>query len=165
MPNFAHMNNPFSILRLLVRSVRPSRARDMIAVKDGFWLRRGYDALTFFGFVITHTQNEADHFNRHYDELKNHEMIHLRQAQACHDSWLLFYVRYLWYYLRALPYNRKVRNAAYRLNPFEIEAYRHMNDLGYADRCREEGAIEWRQWARLSVGERMKLYLAPQSSK
>ena len=157
------MNNPFKILLLLGKVVRPSLAKDMPAVRDGFWLGRGYAALTFFGFVVTHTQAEADHFNRLYDELKNHEMIHLRQAQNCRDSWLLFYVRYLWYYLRALPYNRKLKNAAYKLNPFELEAYRHMDDLGYADRCREGGATEWREWARLSVGERMRLLKAPQN--
>ena len=154
---FASMNNPFRILRLLKRVVRPSRADDMVAVRDGFWLKHGYAALTFFGYVVTRTQAEADRLNRHYDELKNHEMIHLRQAQSCHDSWLLFYARYLWYYVRALPYNRKLKNAAYLLNPFEMEAYAHMSDLAYADRCRHEGATEWRRYARLPVSRRMEL--------
>ena len=50
-------------------------------------------------------------------------MIHLYQARACHDSWLLFYLRYGWYWLMALRYRRHLENAGYRLNPFEMEAY------------------------------------------
>ena len=133
------MNNPFSLLRLLTKAVRPSRTANMTAVSDAFWLRRGYDALTFFGFIVTHSRQEADHINSHYDELKNHEMIHLRQAQATGDSWIRFYLLYIWYCLRALPMNR------------------HMNDLGYADRCKE-GAQEWRRYVKMGYRERRAVY-------
>ena len=61
--NFAPVNNPLSIFRLLFKAVKPSRTVDMAAVCDAFWLRRGYDALTFFGFILTHSRQEADHFN------------------------------------------------------------------------------------------------------
>lgn len=151
------MNNPFSLLRLLTKAVRPSRTANMTAVSDAFWLRRGYDALTFFGFIVTHSRQEADHINSHYDELKNHEMIHLRQAQATGDSWIRFYLLYIWYCLRALPMNRHMKRAAYLLNPFELEAYGHMNDLGYADRCKE-GAQEWRQYVKMGYRERRAVY-------
>lgn len=152
------MNNPLSILRLVFKAVRPSRLSDMRAVKDAFWLKHDYAALTFFGHIITATQQEADAINGRYDTLKNHEMIHLRQAQDCHDSWLLFYIRYGWYYLRALPQNRRKRNAAYWLNPFEIEAYAHEHELDYPERHRE-GATEWRIYAKMTPKERLnRLY-------
>ena len=151
------MNNPLHIIRLLLKAVRPSRCSDMPAVSDAFWLHRNYEALTFFGFIITHSRQEAERFNSRYDALKNHEMIHLRQARDCHDSWLCFYLRYSWYWLRALPMNRKMKGAAYLLNPFELEAYRHMHDLGYADRC-IDGASEWRQYVRMNYEERKKIY-------
>lgn len=150
------MSNPLSIIKLMVKAVRPSRVGDMRAVNNTFLLRRGYAALTFFGYILTHTQQEADQFNSHYDELKNHEMIHLRQAQATGDSWLRFYALYFWYWLKGLRWNRKMKNAAYRLNPFEIEAYRHDHDLGYAERC-SEGANEWREYAKMTFEERCKV--------
>ena len=82
-------------------------------------------------------------------------MIHLRQAQSCGDSWLRFYLLYLWYWLRALPANRKMKHGAYLLNPFEMEAYRHMNDLHYLAKGE---ANEWRKFAKMSIKERITLY-------
>ena len=150
------MNNPFSILRLVLKSKRPSHIREMKAVRDSFWLRPGYTALTFFGYIVTSTQHEADIINQRYDGLKNHEMIHLRQAQDCHDSWTMFYLRYVWYYLRALPYNRKKRNAAYWMNPFEMEAYEHMYEPDYLEKC-ANGANGWRAYAKMKPSERRKM--------
>ena len=152
------MNNPLSIFRLLFRAVKPSRTNDMPAVCDAFWLRRNYEALTFFGFILTHSRQDAEQMNGHYDTLKNHEMIHLRQAQATGDSWLRFYLLYLWYWLRYLPKSRRMKGAAYWLNPFELEAYRHMHDLAYPTRCSDGGAQEWRQYAKMKYDERRAVY-------
>ena len=149
------MDNPLKIFALMWRPRRPSKLSDMPAVRNTFWLRKGYAALTFFGTIITATDEETEHMNAGDNAMKRHEMIHLRQAQSTGDSWLLFYVRYLWYYLRALPLNRRARHAAYRLNPFEIEAYAHMYDAGYLDRCRE-GANEWRRYAKIKPRERLE---------
>ncbi len=154
---FAPVNNPLSIFRLLFKAVKPSRTVDMAAVCDAFWLRRGYDALTFFGFILTHSRQEADHFNSHYDELKNQEMIHLRQARDTGDSWLRFYLLYLWYWLKGLRMNHRMKHAAYLLNPFELEAYGRMHDLHYLDHC-QEGATEWRRYAKMPLEERLGLY-------
>ena len=99
------------------RAVRPSRVADMPAVVNPFWLRKGFEGLTFFGKILTPTQALADEFNTGFTALKNHEMIHLRQAQSCGDSWLRFYLLYLWYWLRALPANRKLKHGAYRWKP------------------------------------------------
>jgi hypothetical protein len=49
-----------------------------------------------------------------------------------------------------------MRNAAYRLNPFEMEAYAHDQDRGYADR-QATGANGWRQYARMTLEERRKI--------
>lgn len=156
--NFASvMRNPLSILRLLMKAKRPSRTVDMPAVSDTFWLRSGYEALTFFGFIVTHTQREADHINHHYDELKNHEMIHLRQAQTTGDSWLWFYILYSWYWMRGLCWSRRMKHAAYLLNPFEMEAYKHMHDFSYVGQHRE-GADEWREYAKMNYEERRAVY-------
>ena len=152
------MNNPLSIIRLLFRAVKPSRISDMPAVCDAFWLRRGFTAMTFFGFIVTHSRKEANQINSCYDSLKNHEMIHLRQAQATGDSWLRFYLLYLWYWLRYLPRSRRMKGAAYWLNPFELEAYCHMHDLTYPTRCGDGGAQEWRKYAKMKYDERRAVY-------
>ena len=152
------MDNPFKIFAYMWRSRRPSRLTDMPAVRNTFWLRRGYAAVTFFGTIMTSSQWHADRMNSRENDIKRHEMIHLRQAQSLHDSWLLFYVRYLWYYLRALPLNRRMRHAAYRLNPFELEAYDHMGDPTYLERCKD-GATEWREHARMKPRARLQAYL------
>ena len=144
-----------SIIRLSFKAVRPSRIVDMPAVSNTFLLRPSYAALTFFGFILTHSQQEADHFNSHYDELKNHEMIHLRQARDTSDSWLCFYLLYFWYWLKGLRWNRRLKNAAYWLNPFEMEAYANMYDLHYLD-DKPHGATGWRRYARMPLAERVK---------
>ena len=84
------------VIPIMWRAVRPSRIADMPAVVNTFWLRKGFQGLTFFGHILTPTQAEADLFNAgqaggiHSAAMKNHEMIHLRQAQSCSDSWLRF---------------------------------------------------------------------------
>lgn len=152
------MHNPFRLLSLLLKARRPSRIDDMVALADGFWLRKGYEALTFFGFIVTHSAAEAKVINGRPSALKNHEMIHLRQAQSTANSWTQFYVRYLWYSLLALAYCRRLKNAAYLLNPFEMEAYDNMYDAHYLDSCREKGTDGWRRFARMRLSERLDYY-------
>ena len=144
------------VIPIMWHAVRPSRVADMPAVVNSFWLPKGYEGLTFFGQILTPTQAEADRFNSGFPALKNHEMIHLRQAQSTGDSWIRFYLLYIWYWLKGLPMNRKMRNAAYLLNPFEMEAYGRMHDLGYLKRC-EGGAKEWRWYAKMPLEERLRL--------
>ena len=145
-------------MRLLLKSRRPSTIAVMPVVYDTFWLRKGYDALTFFGTIITSTADEASKMADENNVLRRHETIHLRQAQACHDSWILFYILYIWYYLKALPQNRYMKNAAYYLNPFEIEAYQHMDDTSYLERLGKAGATEWKQHARMTPAERRRIF-------
>ena len=143
------------VIPIMWRAVRPSKVVDMPAVVNTFWLRKGYEGLTFFGHILAPTQELADRFNGSADRaLKNHEMIHLRQAQSCGDSWLRFYLLYIWYWLTGLRMNRKMKHAAYLLNPFEMEAYARMNDLDYL----KGPATEWRIYAKMKLKDRLKLY-------
>ena len=143
------------VIPIMWRAVRPSKVVDMPAVVNTFWLRKGYEGLTFFGQILAPTQELADRFNGSADRaLKNHEMIHLRQAQSCGDSWLRFYLLYIWYWLTGLRMNRKMKHAAYLLNPFEMEAYARMDDLDYL----KGPATEWRRYAKMPLKERLKLY-------
>ena len=143
------------VIPIMWRAVRPSKITDMPAVVNTFWLRKGYEGLTFFGHILAPTQELADRFNGSADRaLKNHEMIHLRQAQSCGDSWLRFYLLYIWYWLTGLRMNRQMKHAAYLLNPFEMEAYARMDDLDYL----KGPATEWRKYAKMKLKDRLKLY-------
>jgi hypothetical protein len=46
-----------------------------------------------------------------------------------------------------------MKRGAYLLNPFEMEAYRHMNDLSY---LANNEATEWRKFAKMKLSERKK---------
>lgn len=141
---------------LLLKARRPSRIKDMPLVHDMCWLRQGYDAMTFFGTIVTANEKVAREMEQKASSLKRHEMIHLRQAQHTHDSWCCFYLLYIWYYLRAIPMNRKLKNAAYVLNPFEMEAYAYMNDQDYLNNpcCGKE----WRRFAKMTPAQRLSFY-------
>ena len=147
------------VIPIMWRAVRPSKVVDMPAVVNTFWLRKGYEGLTFFGHILAPTQELADAFNAKPNALKNHEMIHLRQAQSCGDSWFRFYILYIWYWLRTVCFGgfavrRQLKHAAYLLNPFEIEAYAHMHDLDYL----KGPATEWRRYPKMPLKDRLKLY-------
>ena len=155
-----------NILLMMLRSVRPSRISDMPAIAKPRWIRRGYEGMTFFGHIITHTQQEAEAFSR-LGPLKNHEMIHLYQARSTHNSWFCFYLKYFAFWLHitvrlAWPFRSKrhprrhVPNAGYRLNPFEMEAYEHMHNLHYLD-DKPDGATGWRRYAQMTLDERIDL--------
>lgn len=157
-PSLPHSYNPvlkrMNLLKIIFRSPRPAAVNDMRAEVSRLWRRKGYTAMTVFGRIFTSEQAVADHLNRRNDALKNHEMIHLRQAQSTGNSWFRFYFLYFWHSLLALRYWRKVKNAVYYLNPFEMEAYAHQHDLHYLDRCGDRGASEWRTFARMKLSQR-----------
>ena len=143
----------FGLLRIIWWARRPSLLTDMPALPGGFWMRRGYTAMTFFGTIITQNAKEAEALNSRLTTIKNHEMIHLRQAQSTGDSWWRFYCLYLRYWWQGWRQRKHCPNAGYRLNPFEMEAYEHMNDLHYLNKCRE-GATGWKRYARMTIEER-----------
>lgn len=153
---FAAMRNLLRLLWLALRAPRPGKIRVMKAVEGDGLLPRKYTALTFFGYILTHTQEVADSINARPNTILNHEMIHLRQAQSVRNSWICFYLLYIWFYVRALPQNWHMHNAAYCLNPFEMEAYDHEADKNYLERC-AKGANGWRKYARMTPKERLAL--------
>lgn len=156
LPLLSIMANPLMILPLMLRAKRPSRMDDMKAVSLPFWIRKGYDGLTFFGTIITHNEKDAKAFDQRMGALKNHEMIHLYQARSTHDSWICFYWKYFWFWLKACRYRKHLKNASYLLNPFELEAYGHMYEHDY---LQPEGkAEEWRELAKMTLEERLQYY-------
>ena len=128
----------------------------MPAIAMPRWIKKGYDGMTFFGYIITHTEQDAEAFNQRFGIMKNHEMIHLYQARSCHDSWLCFYWRYFVFWLKGCRLRKKLKNTGYWLNPFELEAYRNMHNLDYL-KDRSE-ATQWREYASMTTDELLALY-------
>ena len=149
------MSNPFRIIKLIFSARRPGSIDEMAVVCDSFWMKEGYSAMTFFGTIVAASPDDVEAMKLSGNSLKRHEMIHLRQAQATHDSRLLFYLLYGWYYLLALPQNKRMKNAAYYINPFELEAYAKQGDEQYLLSCRKNGAHLWREYAKMTPAERM----------
>lgn len=145
-----------NLLTAIVRSKRPSRINDMPASVNSFLCRKGYSGITLFGRIFTNEQGVADSLNGRYTVMKNHEMIHLRQAQSTGNNWFAYYTIYGFFWLRGIFLNRKRRNLAYYLNPFEMEAYLYEDDLHYLEQF-EKGATGWRELRKMSFPQRYRL--------
>ena len=176
------MAHALYIFKLMLTARRPSHTLDMRSVSIPFWLREGYDAMTFFGHIVTHSPIEAEKYNaltphpsnltsqtsnlkpqpstlkpqtpKWYHPVKFHETIHLRQAQSVHNSWLCFYWKYFIFWLQARRANRILPNAGYELNPFEMEAYANMYNPYYLDRFPNGRATGWQDYARMTLAQR-----------
>ena len=166
------MAHALYIFKLLLTARRPSHTADMRAVSMPFWLHGDYDALTFFGSIITNNDKEAERYNlleptpksqtstlkpqtkSWYHPVKFHETIHLRQAQSTHNSWLCFYWKFLLFWLQARRANRILPNAGYLLNPFEMEAYANMYNPFYLDRYPDGRATGWQAYAKMTLAQR-----------
>ena len=173
------MAHPLYILKIMLTARRPSHTTVMRAVSMPFWLHEGYNALTFFGAIITSSEKEAERYNAlhspltqsspqwggpeggshsplksWYHPVKYHETIHLRQAQSVHNSWLCFYWKYFIFWIHARRANRILPNAGYELNPFEMEAYANMYNPHYLDQYPDGAATGWKQYAKMNLAQR-----------
>lgn len=84
----------------------------------------GYVGLSCWPFIFV--KKGADH----YDQIVNHERIHLAQQKELYFIW--FTILYLAYYLKG-RFNGLTHDQAYRNIPFEKEAYRNQWRMGYLD--------------------------------
>lgn len=96
-----------------------------------------FDAITLYPFVFIYKEN-ADNVR-----LLNHEKIHLAQyRELCVVGFLFLY---LWYYFKGLV--KSGHNIAYRMNPFEIEAYE--NEF-YEDYLEKRTKFAWKEYRRVN---------------
>lgn len=137
---------------------RPNKYQCVEIKASRFLPPKGYFAITFFGRVLIHRRNfeqwkreQGSVFSR---TLINHEWIHVQQAVSVRNSWIAYYLLYLYYFLKSRPL-KYGHAAAYYANPFEIEAYMHEGDFSYVKD--NHGTDEWRRIAQLSVKERIEL--------
>lgn len=151
------MQHPImNLLTAILSAKRPSRIKDMPAMTNTFLCRKGFSGITFFGRIYTNNQDVADSLNREYSVMKNHEMIHLRQAQNTGNNWFRYYLLYIVQWLKGIRLDRKGGRLAYYLNPFEMEAYLNENDMHYLDEA-DNGTCGWRKYCKMTFPDRYKL--------
>lgn len=130
--------------------MKPSKIKKIVAKVNKFicclpWIK----GMTLFGVVYTRKQQYADEINADVMTVfKNHEKTHVKQAVSCHDSWILFYLKYGWGWLMNLPLIFIDSNAPYKFIPFELEAYSNQDNLSYSDR---NEATEWKKWKTIKL--------------
>ena len=136
--------------------MKPSKITTVKA-KKAWYLPPKIRALTWMGIVYCKYREDADSINRTSkidSVLKSHETIHVRQAESMHNSWLLFYARYIWEWVVNIPLLTINGWAAYKFMPIEMEAYNHERDYEYAN----NGEVtEWKKLEKLTLKEKREL--------
>lgn len=120
----------------------------------------GYFAMTFFGKMWIRKSKKQKWLNYikwgMSEIVLNHEMIHVKQAVSTNNSWWKFYALYIWEWLKANPIFNGF-NFAYKMNPFELEAYSNERDMTY-NTINYNGAAQWKLFKELKVKKRKELW-------
>ncbi len=106
---------------------KPSEIKS-IDIKYGIIPPKDFLAITWFGKMYINKKNkeEWEGYNDTYKRrVVRHEMIHVHQAEKEHDSWFCFYMKYFWYWLKAMFLCGFKNSIAYYCVPYEVEAYIH----------------------------------------
>lgn len=135
---------------------KPSKIKT-VSAKKAFLLPSSFAAITLFGVVYCKSKAKADKINesdRIDSQLESHETIHVRQAESTKNSWLLFYLIYIWQWIKNLQLIFIDSHAPYKFMPFELEAYRYQDNWDYCfGKCEK-----WKEYNKLKLKE--KYYLA-----
>ena len=122
-------------LTKLLFSTRPSDhlGKDLEVMTMKHFPFKGYKWLMWCGRMISRADNaekiQAEMMTKKFQVSMNHEKIHLMQAVVCGDSWVKYYLRYLWEWLRRgflAP-----MSANYYISRYESEACANEEDTGY----------------------------------
>lgn len=115
---------------------KPSEVTEAKVVFNKFLPFGSFLAFAFFGkvFVKEVDKEEWEEYEKtgEAEYIKNHELIHIkRQAKNACNSWVIFYLRYIWQFLRNNPL--RGFDYAYYMTPYELEAYGNQDDLTYCE--------------------------------
>lgn len=93
---------------------------------------KGYSAINLCGVIFTRkTKDEVDKLlqTERGKRWINHEHIHTLQKKATLNSWICFYLVYLFYFFKMWPFFTTNWSIAYRTIPYEYEAYTKQKDF------------------------------------
>lgn len=121
---------------------------------------KSFYCMMMFGTMFINERNkdkyEARELNGLNKPLKNHEMIHVKQAITKHNSWVLYYLCYIWMWLKNLPFINGF-DMPYKFIPFEMEAYYYEDDFEYCMN-HSDGTNFYEQFNNLTLKEKKNLY-------
>lgn len=110
---------------------KPSDHDTLQIVQMKYFPFSGYSAMSWCGRLVTRKDPE-----KISEKTKNHETIHLKQAQT-EGSWLKYYVKYVWWWIKGNPIIHPASSAYYTI-PYEMEAYANEDDFTYVDNYNPE---------------------------
>ena len=94
----------------------------------------GFEAITLFGHVYdVQNKEKLREFLENYSGkvMVNHERIHILQAESFKLKYFTFYLIYLFWWIKGLFKYKFVNFDAYKMIPFEREAYSNERDFNY----------------------------------
>jgi len=134
---------------------KPSKIK-CVSAKKAWIMLLNFVAITLFGVVYCKSREMADNINKSdkIDSLlESHETIHVRQAESTKDSWLFYYAKYVWQWIKNLPIIFVNLYAPYKFISFELEAYRYQNDWNYClGKCEN-----WKKYNTLTLKQKREL--------
>lgn len=136
--------------------MKPSKIKSLTA-KKAWFLLPSFRAITWKGVAYCNDKLDVKTINLTEGincRLKSHETIHVRQAESTDDSWLKFYVRYVWEWILNLPLIFIDMFAPYKFMPFEIEAYINQDNWDY---CKHGAVYQWKEFEKLTLKEKREL--------
>ena len=126
----------WTLIKMLFQS-QPSSilGKDLEVVVMKHFPFKGYKWLMWCGRMVCRADNEEkiqkEMLTTKFSISKNHERIHLMQALTCNDSWVRYYLSYLWEWLKCgflAP-----MSANYVTSKYESEAYANEDDCTYCN--------------------------------
>lgn len=137
--------------------MKPSKIK-IPKAKKAWLLLPNFRAITWRGTVYCKRQSDVEALNTNEtidSSFKSHETIHIRQAQAMNDSWIRFYLNYIFNWIKNFPLITVNIYAMYKLIPTEIEAYLHQDNWKYAENA--EPVYEWKEFQKLTLKQKRKI--------
>lgn len=123
---------------------KPSNIKVVKAKKTSLLLP-SFRAITLFGTIFCKRQSDVELINKtHFIDsiLKCHETIHVRQAENTKNSWLLFYLNYIYQWIKNIPLIFIKPIYAYKFIPYELEAFANETNYPYVN----QNANQWRMF-------------------
>ena len=138
---------------------KPSKITSIKAKKNKFLCPPYFAAITLFGTIYVRDDIYLEPFNKTEgidSTIESHELIHVKQAVNTRDSWLLYYILYIWQWICNLPLIIHGAMMPYYFISFEMEAYINEIDWNYALN-NKEGCSMWRKLNKIKLSEKMRL--------
>ena len=159
MPSFLCLKKLISLGSIFIVVMKPSEQTTIRAKVNKFLCPYSFGGIMLFGTLYTREQSHANSVNRSEaidTTFKCHEMIHVKQAENVKDSWLLYYLLYIWQWICNLPLIFRGLKMPYRFIAFELEAYFNQDEFTYP-LSQEGGCALWRKMNNLSLSRKYKL--------